>query len=196
VDITSRSYWKSLFKIFFSFQNIVRGGEKKIKKEILSISVSSSVLVMFALLFSMVVATKPDIAVSGIFYWTGAPFFDVYEENPNTLKMRGAVPLMYTGDFYGPAEGNFVWNLHYQGGPAKALATGRNFHTINVLAGFGDEMKTGLLTILLSNSNSQWKIISGTGAFENIHGTGIYVEDESTEYLYDYIYSGFVHFDP
>jgi len=115
--------------------------------------------------------------------WTGPPTWDVSRETPNGVILRGTVPLLYTGSFSGPAEGEFVWNTH-----SNHDVTGRNFYTI--------ETQTGSLVILLSNSNTKWRIISGTGAFENIHGTGTLMSDTSTEFPYDYIYTGNVHFDP
>ncbi len=140
-------------------------------------------IVSFTFTISATCAKKPEIVVNGVFFWTGAPVPEMSRETPNGMILRGTVPLMYTGSFVGPAIGEFVWNTHTQ-----RSVTGRNFHTINTA--------TGSLVILLSNSNSRWRIISGTGAYENIHGTGTFVADESTEFSFDFIYTGNVHFDP
>jgi hypothetical protein len=161
-----------------------------VDKKIFGVFVSLLVAAMLTLPMSIAFASKPDIVVNGVFLWTGAPTFDVDEYRPNGRIMRGTVPLMYTGDFLGAAEGDFVWNVHTDKG-----VTGRNFHTINVLAVFGDDTKTGSLVILLSNTNNKWRIISGTGDLENIHGTGTFMSIPSTPAM-DFIYTGTVHFDP
>ena len=152
------------------------------KKKMLGIFVGLFVVAMLVLPMSGVLATK-STEVSGVFMWTGPPTWEVQRETPNGNILRGTVPLMYTGYFSGPAEGEFVWNTHDNHG-----VTGRNFHTI--------ETQTGSLVILLSNSNSKWRIISGTGAFANIHGTGTFMSDTTTDMPYDFIYTGNVHYDP
>jgi hypothetical protein len=128
-------------------------------------------------------ATKPEVQVSGVFVWTDMPTWEVYEEKSQVTIMRGTVPLMYTGSFEGPAVGEFVWT----GIEGKGVH-GRNFHTI--------PMGTSSLTILLSNSNSMWRVISGTGEYANAHGTGTFSRIEETPYPFDFTYTGTLHYDP
>ena len=141
---------------------------------------------MLALPVSAAFATKPEIVVEGKFFWTGPPVFDVSRETPNGMILRGTVPLMYTGSFEGPAVGEFVWNGHAK--QEEPGVTGNNFHTIDTAS--------GSLVLLLTMGNGKWRIISGTGDYENIHGKGTLMADESTPAPMDFIYTGTVHFDP
>ena len=170
-------------------------------KKILGFFVSLLVVAMLTMLLSMVFATKPgSIAVSGGFYRT-AVTWDVDRELPHGAHRSGTGSYMFTGDFYGPAEGEIFNNKHLQGGPPGGTVvpgvtlSGGIFETITVLEFLG-EPATGTITMLLSVSNKKWRIISGTGDFENIHGSGITAVDDSTPNPRDHIFSGTIFFAP
>jgi hypothetical protein len=166
------------------------------KKKIFGVFVSLLVVAMLIMLLSVVLATKPGIAVEGVFLFAGPPSFDYSKELPHGWHYSGSGSFIYTGDIVGTAESDFAWNYHFKGGPPKGtvgplgLVSGRSSHTITVLEFLG-EPTTGTITILISNANNQWRITSGTGAFENIHGTGTVSQIPSGN-----IYEGTIHFDP
>jgi hypothetical protein len=171
------------------------------KKKIVGIFVSLLVVVILTVLFSVVLATKPGgIEVSGGFYRTGVTF-DVNRELPHGLHNSGTAFHMFTGDFSGPAEGEIVYTVHFQGGPPggtvgpSVTLSGRNFETITVLEFLG-EPATGTITMLFSTANKKWRIVSGTGDFENIHGSGTFTPDYSNPVQPAHIYSGSVYFNP
>ena len=170
------------------------------KKKVFGIFACLLVVAMLTMSLTVVFATKPGIGVSGKFYRTGTEF-DFQKVLPHGLHMSGTAYYEYIGSFAGDAEGDFAWNIHLEGGPKKGevvpsiTLSGRCFHTINVLAFNGDETKAGTIIILISNANQQWRVISGTGFFENVHGSGTVTPDYATDDTTDNFYSGTIYFD-
>ena len=161
------------------------------RKKILGVFVSLLFVAMLTMSLTVVFATKPDIFVSGTLTWAGTPILDV-EEHPNGRHVTGTNFYEYTGSFEGDAVGDVVWTVHYKGGPTGTVGplgtvSGRAFHTIDI-------DNTGSITLAISNANGKWRIVSGTGAFENIHGTGTLRPNPGVSF--SHIYEGYVHFDP
>lgn len=134
----------------------------------------------------------------------GPPNYDKQTYACDNEIVRGTAPFMWgwtptgmTGDIQGFAICEFVWNLH----PDDTCATGISVHKIASALVIVDGIPlTGSLTIRISiNKGMQgtWRIIEGTGALENIHGTGTWESiPETTLNPYDWAYIGNVHLDP
>lgn len=169
------------------------GGGDKMNKKMLVVFVSLLVVAMMTLPMSIVFATKPT-QVGGVFWVTptipSSPPYIPEELSIRPLGESGNSILTWTDllvTFMGSIGGTGFYNAHVL---SKSDGT-INSHGVVTLTGAWVGTKTGDLTIKMETYN--WRIISGTGDLENLHGSGTVIWTSTTGL---YKIDGQIHFDP
>jgi hypothetical protein len=150
------------------------------------------VIVVLLMPASIVLATKPT-PVLGAFWVTptiiSTPPY-ILELSIRPLGENGNAILTWTDlpvTFVGTISGTGLYNAHV----LKKSDGTINAHGIVTLTNAWVGSNMGDLTIKMETYN--WRIISGTGGLENLHGCGTVIWT-STEGLY--LLDGQIHFDP
>jgi len=175
---------------------------KERTKAFSAIFVALAAALLLTMSMSVAYATKP-IPVSGIFSATkgvsGSIAYWQAGESDNHIWTLSDYTTTWTGGISGIGTYDGRWVFHNYGPPAgDEWVNSRGSYTIAAtVAG-----KSGTLYIE-AGSNSKtpdtprlWRIIGGTDELANLHGQGTFEPNLATPSPYDYLYSGYVHFDP
>lgn len=171
---------------------------KKRTKALSAMFVALAAVLLFSMSMSVAYATKP-IPVSGTFKQTAAGSSTSWHagKSDNVILTLSGVTFKWEGDISGIGTYDGRWVIHNYGDSANVWVNSIGYYTIAATV----DGKSGTLYIEgVGNSGnpqpSTWRIIGGTDELANLHGQGTFEPNLATPSPFDYLYSGYVHFDP
>ena len=161
------------------------GGGEKMSKKKFGVFVSLLVVAVLAMPMSNVFATNPTSMTDIHFYVTDYPAEQIDRElgvSGNIFRTIVDLPVAFVGPIFGVGD----YDAHVLLKPDGTI----NAHGVVTLTFARVDGKIGTLIIKMETYN--WRIISGTGNLENLHGEGTVTWVNSIHYILD----GQIHFDP